>query len=83
MHEATICEVGGAYYPVRLTWLPRVGEFIDLLSLIDQRAGHPARHRYEVVGVVHALQDTPDGSSAGRHAVTVHVKPSESELFAD
>lgn len=39
--EANICEIDGAYYPVRLHAIPRVGELIDLFSFIEQAAQEP------------------------------------------
>lgn len=79
--NANVSEVGGAYYPVRLEWLPRVGELIDLYSFLDTSTGHPPVHRYEVVQVVHHVYDVTDKFPKGHHVVTVFVKPSQSSVF--
>jgi hypothetical protein len=81
--NANISEIDGPYYPVRLSWIPRAGELIDLWSFIDQRAGDQPVHRYEVVQVVHKIHDIdpskPDAE--GAHFVTVHVRPAGSPFF--
>lgn len=82
--NANIREVDGAYYPVRLQWLPKAGELIDLYSSIDAAAGHPAHHRYEVLQVVHQLHDIKEGEKrfeSGHHFVTVWVRSVQSEFF--
>lgn len=83
--EANICETdNGAYYPVKLHAIPRVGELIDLFSLIDQAASHPPAKHYEVVQVVHKMCDVSDkvpSSKDGHHFVRVFVKPSQSKFF--
>ena len=78
--NANVSEVGGAYYPVHLEWVPRVGELIDLWSFIDQASGHAPAHRYEVLQVVHKLHDVSEKGD-GAQFVTVFVKPSTSTLF--
>jgi hypothetical protein len=82
--EVNICEIDGAYYPVRLYAVPRVGELIDLYSLIDQSTNHPPVKHYEVVQVVHKMYDVSEKISHakdGHHFVSVYVKPSDSEFF--
>ena len=84
--NANIVEAGGAYYSVKLAWVPRVGELIDLWSFADQADGYKPVHRYEVVQVIHRLYDLTDKvpqGQAGFHFVTVHVKPSASSYFGD
>ena len=44
--NANISEVDGAYYPVRLLWVPRVGELIDLYSFIDTVDHNQPAHRF-------------------------------------
>jgi hypothetical protein len=78
--NANISEIDGAFYPVRLEWVPRVGELIDLWSFADEAASHPPGHRYEVVQVVHKLHDLTEKSHVARegyHFVTVYVRPSQ------
>jgi len=75
--NANIQEVDGAYYQVHLSWIPRVGELIDLFSFLDASSGHQAQHSFEVVQVVHKLHDVVEHSpsaSSGHHFVTVLVK---------
>ncbi len=82
--EANICEIGGAYYPVKLHAVPRVGELINLFSFIDQRDDFPPNKNYEVVQVIHELHDAHPKikqSKDGCHCVTVFVKPSKSKFF--
>lgn len=82
--EANISEVEGAYYPVRLYAIPRVGELIDLYSFIDAKTGHKPRKFYEVVAVLHKMYDvgeTVGGRDTAHHFVTVLVKPSHSEYL--
>lgn len=84
--NANICEVNGLYYPVRLAWLPRPGDLIDLYSYLEAAAKRPdVKRYYEVVQVVHELRDIAEKvqqSHHGYHFVTVHVKPSQSSFFA-
>ena len=81
--NANISEVEGPFYPVRLAWVPRVGELIDFYTLVDSVRG--LRVRYEVVQIVHqlhALTDEVSAGSEGHHFVTVLVKAaSENPLF--
>ena len=80
--NANICEVDdGPYYPVRLEWIPRPGDLIDLFSFIEQAARQPPQRHYEVVQVVHTLHDVFEGeerSYGGHHFVSVFVKPAQS-----
>ena len=82
--NANICELDGAYYPVRLEWVPRVGELIDLFSYIEQADGRPSGRHYEVIRVIHKLRDIADkvpASHDGCHFVEVHVKAADPSLF--
>lgn len=84
--NANISEIDGPHYPVRLEWIPRVGDLIDLYSFIDTATKHPPVHRYEVVQIVHKMYDVTDkvsGGEEGHHFVTVHVKPSQSHFFGN
>lgn len=83
--DANICEIdNGAYYPVKLHTVPRVGELINLFSFLDQSDGSAPVKRYEVVQVVHKLHDVSDKvpkSESGHQFASVYVKPSNSEYF--
>jgi hypothetical protein len=82
--EGNICEIGGAFYPVKLHAVPRIGELIDFFSFIDQANGHPPAKHYEVVQVVHAVRDVSEKisqSKDGCHFVSVFVKPTQSQFF--
>ena len=79
--KANIHEIDGPYYPVLLVALPRKGELVDLSSLIDSGGGHPFRNLFEVVEVLHELQDVSDTYPGGSHSVTVLVKRSQSSYF--
>jgi hypothetical protein len=82
--EATIHEIDGAYYNVRLHAIPRVGELIDFWSFLNQATGHePAKH-YEVIQVVHKVYDVSEKtprSKGGHQSVNVFVKPASSKFF--
>ncbi len=81
--EASICEIGGPYYQVLLHTVPRVGELIDLWSLIDQGENLPPVKHYEVVQVVHKMQDVSKKirQPTGAHSATVFVRRSKSDFF--
>jgi hypothetical protein len=83
--KANICEIeDGRYYPVRMGWVPRVGELIDLFSYLEQAASQPSRRHYEVVQVVHELRDVAEAvkeSHPGHHVVNVYVRAVESPFF--
>ena len=82
--NANIAEIDGAYYQVRLEWVPRIGELIDLWSFKDQADNLPPAHRYEVVQVIHKIHDVTDklpDRQDGAHFVTVLVRPSQSMYF--
>mgnify|MGYP001272455343 FL=1 len=76
--NADVAFVDGPSYPVRLAWLPREGDLIDLYSFVDKTMGKKPTHRAEVVQVVHYLHDVSDKTNdqQERHFVTVHVKSS-------
>jgi hypothetical protein len=82
--NANICEVNGPYYPVKLTWLPRVDDLIDLRSHSEQTdGGQPSRH-YKVVQVVHRIREFAEKASpshGGFHFVEIYVAPAESPHF--
>jgi hypothetical protein len=86
--HANICEIEGtkgelgAYYPVRLYAIPRVGELINLFSFIDQSTNHPPVKHYKVVQIVHDVYDVQEKSSKrGHHFVNIFVKPTKSKFF--
>jgi len=65
-----------AYYQVSLTFLPNVGDFIDLNSLIDQGSGHASRHYLKVDRITHVLEDIAGRGAdqrGGHHFVTIHA----------
>ena len=72
--EANICERDGAYYPVLLRTVPRVGELIDLWSLIDQAAKHPPVKHYEVFQVVHEIHDVSKEIRASKGGYHNHMR---------
>jgi hypothetical protein len=76
--NADVAFVDGPSYPVRLAWLPREGDLLDLYSFVDKSTGKKPSHRGEVVRVVHYLHDVSDktDNQQGHHFVTVHVKSS-------
>ncbi|MGZ5030459.1 MAG: hypothetical protein ACXV8I_07660 [Methylobacter sp.] len=82
--EANILELDGAYYPVKLHTVPRIGEEIKLFSYIDQVSGHASEKHYEVVQIIHtvrdALKDIPE-SWIGYHHVDILVKSSQNQEF--
>ena len=83
--NAHIKEEGqGAYYNVRLEFVPREGDLIDLWSYEDQGTGHPPAHRYEVVKIVHKVYDISDKTDPGGKGgqfVTVIVRDAISPHF--
>ena len=85
--EANICEEGGAYYQVRLSTVPRVGELIELFSFVDQEEGKPPEKRqYEVVQVKHDLHDVSRRNPRfqdGHHFVHIFVQPAASKFFSN
>lgn len=79
--NAIITEKGGPHYQVRLQWVPRVGELIDLHSFLEQAnpdPNDPGTRWYEVVQIVHELHDLTKEFPKGAHSVEVHVVPSDS-----
>lgn len=85
--NANISEINdGPYYQVRLEWLPRVGELLDLYSYVEAANRQPEKRYYEVVQIIHQLRDITEKvrqSHEGSHFVTVLVRPSEDALFKD
>jgi len=67
-----------AFYPVNFKWIPRVGELIDLTSMIDLADKQPNwKFQFRVVQVVHTMTDVTDKSdpvSTGSHWVDVFVE---------
>jgi hypothetical protein len=54
--NASIVDVtGGAQYRVRLDWIPRTGELIELWPFTDPPSSMPGAHTFEVVQIVHKL----------------------------
>ncbi len=81
--NGNIAEIDGAHYPVKLQWVPKVGELIKLTSFIDVASKDEPVHTYEVVAVRHDMYDVTDklpGASDGHHFVSVFVKPSGNSL---
>ncbi len=82
--EVQIREEGdGAYYPMSLTAVPRVGDMICLESRLDASTGNEPDHSYQVTRVVHKLvhaNPNPDEGQPKRkdqQTVLVYVMPLE------
>jgi hypothetical protein len=80
-NNATIVDVtGGAQYRVRLDWIPRTGELIELWPCTDPPSSAPVVHTFEVVQVAHkvhhvvATDDDADGAENTDQFVTVYVR---------
>jgi hypothetical protein len=75
------------YYEVRLEWIPRAGDLIKLHSYDDQVKGLLPEHYYEVVRVIHSIDDITEKNKAipqsldGMHFVNIYVKNSADPLF--
>lgn len=86
--NAHIQEIGpiSAYYPVHLTWVPRVGELIQLTSFLDIASGHQSMHWFEVVQILHEVHDVVDGDEqtyGADHFVRVMVREVSNKGFAE
>lgn len=83
--NATVKEIdNGPFYNVRLEWLPRPGDLIDLTSYVEMSDKKPWKLQYEVVQVVHLLSDVSnrfENSGKGGHLISIFVKPTESNFF--
>jgi hypothetical protein len=83
--NAIIAEVdGGPFYRVRLEWVPRVGELIELFSYTEMQANNPSKMSYEVVQILHDVHEVAESvplSLKGAHSVTVFVRTSNSAHF--
>jgi hypothetical protein len=68
----------GAYFPVLLHAIPRVGETIKLYSHLDASTGHEPNKVYNVVRIEHQMHDVSEKipmSKDGHHFVTIYVRP--------
>lgn len=78
--KARITETNdGAFYEALLEAIPKVGEYITLYSHLDKSTGYNPQHKYEVVKVIHEIQDVTEKvekSKVGYHAVEIVVKQS-------
>lgn len=76
--NAIIEERDGSFYPVKLRWLPRVGDRITLHSNKDLRDKYERfEHDYKVVRISHYCEDVVEGGSVpanGWHLPTIHVE---------
>jgi len=73
--QGSLVEEGnGAFYPIRLATVPRVGDLIALTSRIEARDGREPRRDYIVTRITHELTDAPEGGPVGQHSVSVHVR---------
>ena len=76
--NAVIEERDGSCYPVKLRWLPRVGDRITLHSIKDFRDKYDRfEHDYQVVRICHYCEDVVQGGSVpadGWHVPTIHVE---------
>jgi hypothetical protein len=87
--NAIITELDGneTYYEVRLEWIPRAGELINLHSFKDQVEECQPNHHYKVVQVKHSIYDITEKNKAvphsqeGMHSVNIYVKNSTDPLF--
>lgn len=61
------------HYNVRLLFVPRVGERIELQSLVETANGKPQPKPSEVTAVIHQLIDVKDEHGGG-HSVKIIVK---------
>lgn len=83
--DANIHEVDtGIYYQVRLHAVPRAGELIKLHSFVEQvENNNPIKH-YEVIQIIHSLQDVTERVPQGKHGshfVNIYVKNQDHPLF--
>jgi hypothetical protein len=63
-----------AYYQVTLGFLPNIGDFITLTSLVDIRTGHESHHELRVDQIIHEISDIDvksDMPKSGFHFVTI------------
>ena len=71
----------GRYFPVRLNWVPRVGELIEMTSFAEIAAKHTQYIlQYKVIQVVHYIGDLSDKfehTQKGSHSVVVHVEKTQ------
>ena len=84
-NNANIVDEEGVFYQVKLNWIPRVGELIDLYSHVDQSDNKQSKHHYEVIHVVHLIHDVTnkvERSLKGAHFVTIRVRRSTNEFFS-
>lgn len=82
--NANISEIDGPYYAVKLQWVPRAGELIDLWTFTEQAEHGSPVHHYEVVQVVHRITTALDKGGRehkGQHVVTIHVKRVDPTVF--
>ncbi len=78
---------GGDYFKVWLHWLPRVGDLIKLDARINAGKDCEQYRRYEVVRVVHVMEDVFEDAELphepnGSHFVQLYVKLSSDPLLA-
>jgi hypothetical protein len=74
--NAQIVTADGTWYPVRLSAVPRAGEYIRLWSKLDEGTGHEPHHGFTVLMVEHELSDAPDyDADKGGQTVIIHVGP--------
>jgi hypothetical protein len=87
--NATIIELDGnkTHYEVRLEWIPRAGELINLYSSKDDVEDYPPNHHYKVVQVKHSIDHITEKTKAvlrsqeGSHFVNIYVKNYTDPLF--
>lgn len=74
--NATIHEPDGTFYTTQIDFVPRVGEFIDFHSFVDQIENRLAKKYYEVVRIVHKIDEVTDRASVakGSHFVQIFVE---------
>lgn len=82
--EASIHEIDGPYFLVKLQSIPAKGDLIDFFSFVDANEPSHGKYRYEVVQIVHYIHDLSEKTGNfvdGAQAVRIYVKKTVSEFF--
>lgn len=77
--NGTIHEEDGTYFQVQLEFVPRIGEFINFHSFVDQIDDYEPFKYYEVIRIVHEISDVTDrlDYATGSQFVSIYVKKFE------
>lgn len=81
--NAHVSEPNGAYFEVKLHFLPAIGDLIKLRSLKDAEEKLPPVHYYEVVKIGHVIHDITDKRPSGEHFPIIFVKKSDYQQFEE